>query len=145
MITLQEASALARTAHAGQQDLAGNPYHLHVFAVRDLLAPHGTDAQIAGVLHDILEDTETTSGDLRAAGVPEHVVEAVESVTKWPGEPYEELIARAAAHPIGRLVKLADNAHNSDETRLALLREERAAALREKYARARAVLNGETS
>lgn len=140
MITLDEASALAKTAHAGQVDKAGNPYYLHVFAVRDALAEHGIDAQIAGVLHDVIEDTGITADELRAAGVPDHVVRAVESVTRRPDETYMELIARAAADPLGRLVKLADNHHNSDEARLALLPADKAAGLRERYRKAREVL-----
>lgn len=140
MITLAEASALAQRAHAGQTDHAGRPYREHVFAVRDLLAEHGEEAQIAGVLHDILEDTPTTSADLLAAGVPDHVVAAVESVTRRQGEPYEEMVTRAAADPLGRLVKLADNQHNSDESRLALLPADQAARLRTKYRRAREIL-----
>lgn len=140
MITLDEASALAKNAHDGQTDKAGRPYYEHVFAVRDALAGHGTDAQIAGVLHDIIEDTGTTADDLRAAGVPEHVVAAVESVSRRSGETYMELIVRAAADPLGRLVKLADNRHNSDEARLALLPAEKAASLRKRYKKAREVL-----
>lgn len=142
MMTVEEASALAVRAHAGQTDLAGRPYHEHVFAVRDLLAGAGADAQIAGVLHDIIEDTPTTADDLRAAGVPEHVVAAVESVSRRPGEEYDDLVRRAAADPLGRLVKLADNRHNSDEARLALLPAGEAARLREKYRRAREILGG---
>jgi (p)ppGpp synthase/HD superfamily hydrolase len=141
VITLDEASALAARAHAGQADQAGRPYQEHVFAVRDLLAGHGTDVRIAGVLHDVLEDTPTTADDLRAAGVPEHVVRAVESVSRRTDESYTDLVRRAAADPIGRLVKLADNRHNSDEARLALLPAETAARLREKYRSAREILN----
>jgi (p)ppGpp synthase/HD superfamily hydrolase len=140
VITLDEASDLAKAAHAGQVDKAGEPYFLHVFAVRDALAGHGVDAQIAGVLHDVIEDTDITAEDLRAAGVPDHVVRAVDSVTRRPDETYMELIARAAADPLGRLVKLADNRHNSDEARLALLPADRAARLRERYRKAREVL-----
>ena len=36
----------------------------------------------------------------------------MESVTKVEGEPYEALIDRACADPIGRLVKLVDNTWN---------------------------------
>ncbi|APC36435.1 metal-dependent phosphohydrolase [Nocardiopsis dassonvillei] len=139
-MTLEQASRLAEEAHAGQVDRAGRPYAEHVFAVRDLLAGHGERAQAAGVLHDVLEDTPITADDLRARGCPEEVVRAVESVTRRPGEPYEEMVRRAAADPLGRLVKLADNAHNSDERRLALLSDERARRLRAKYARARRIL-----
>lgn len=140
MITLDDASHLARRMHEGQVDKAGNPYYLHVFAVRDALASHGTAAQIAGVLHDIVEDTATTLDELRMAGVSEEVVRAVDAVTRRSGETYMDLIRRAAADPLGRLVKLADNRHNSDEVRLALLPEEKAARLRERYRRAREVL-----
>lgn len=140
MITLDEASNLAKAAHAGQVDKAGKAYYLHVFAVRDALAEHGVAAQIAGVLHDIIEDTAITADELRAAGVPDHVVRAVESVTRRPDETYMGLIDRAAADPLGRLVKLADNRHNSDEERLALLPADKAASLRERYRKARGVL-----
>lgn len=94
----------------------------------------------AGVLHDVIEDTDWTAADLRAAGVPEDVVDAVVAVTRRSGETYMALIRRAAGHPMGRLVKLADNRHNSDEDRLALLPAEQAERLRKRYARAREVL-----
>jgi hypothetical protein len=139
-MTLEQASRLAEEAHAGQVDRTGRPYAEHVFAVRDLLAGHGERAQMAGVLHDVLEDTPLTAGDLRARGCPEEVVRAVEAVTRREGEPYEELVRRAAADPLGRLVKLADNAHNSDGRRLALLPAGQAERLRAKYARARRIL-----
>ncbi|MFC4562477.1 HD domain-containing protein [Nocardiopsis mangrovi] len=138
---LHGATRLAALAHTGQVDQAGRPYIEHVTAVRDLLAGHGEHAQMAGVLHDIVEDTGVTVDDLRLWGIPEDVVSAVAAVTKRPGEPYDEAVRRAAADPLGRLVKLADNAHNSDESRLALLPREKAARLRTKYARARAVLS----
>lgn len=140
MITLDDASFLARRMHEGQVDKAGNPYYLHVFAVRDALAPHGPAAQMAGVLHDIVEDTSTTLTDLRMVGVPEEVVLAIGAVTRRPGESYMGLIRRAAADPLGRLVKLADNRHNSDEARLALLPADQAGRLRERYRKAREVL-----
>lgn len=141
-MTPEQASELAARAHAGQVDKTGRPYVEHVYAVRDLLAAHGEHARMAGVLHDVLEDTDLTADDLRARGCPEEVVRAVLAVSRRPDETYDELIARAAADPLGRLVKLADNAHNSDEARLAALPAEQAERLRAKYARARAVLEG---
>lgn len=139
-MTLAQASGLAETAHAEQVDKAGRPYTEHVFAVRDLLAMHGEYAQMAGVLHDVVEDTPVTIGDLRAQGCPEPVVRAVAAVTRLPGEDYGDCVRRAAADPLGRLVKLADNTHNSDEGRLAALPADRAERLRAKYARARRIL-----
>jgi (p)ppGpp synthase/HD superfamily hydrolase len=140
MLTLEAATGLARRAHAGQVDKAGVDYLEHAIAVRDALEPYGVDAQIAGVLHDVLEDTTVTVAELRAAGVPAHVLVAVESVTRRPGETYMTMIRRAAADPLGRLVKLADNRHNSDEARLGLLPADQATSLRRRYAEARELL-----
>ena len=134
------ATAIAERAHAGQVDKAGQPYIGHLRRVSARLRPYGVDAQIAGVLHDILEDTDVTAADLAAEGVPGHVIAAIESVTRLPGETYMSLVHRAAADPLGRLVKLADNYDNSDEDRLALLEPAQGARLRAKYARAREVL-----
>ena len=139
-MTLEQATELAERAHEGQTDKAGRPYAEHVLAVRDRLAGHGEPAQMAGVLHDVLEDTLLTAEDLRAHGCPPEVVAAVEAVTRRPGESYDDPIRRAAADPLGRLVKLADNAHNSDEARLAALPDAQAEHLRAKYARARETL-----
>lgn len=47
------------------------------------------------------------------------VIAAIESVTRRPGESYEEFVERAAANPIGRRVKLADLEDNSDISRIA--------------------------
>jgi (p)ppGpp synthase/HD superfamily hydrolase len=140
--TVEDALDLATRAHAGQVDKAGNPYIDHPRAVAALVAEHGDVARMAALLHDVVEDTDVTLDDLRAAGYPETVVTAVDSVTRRDGEDYLDLVRRAAADPVGRLVKLADNAHNSDEARLALLPVERAEQLRQKYAAARAILLG---
>jgi len=139
-MTVNAASELAKAAHAGQTDKAGRPYFEHVTAVRDALAEYGDEAQVAGVLHDALEDTDLTADDLRSVGVPERAVAAIESVSRREGETYMDMVRRAAADPLGRLVKLADNAHNSREDRLEYLDPENAAFLRKRYARARAIL-----
>jgi (p)ppGpp synthase/HD superfamily hydrolase len=139
-VTVAEATELARRAHAGQVDKAGRDYFLHVCAVRDALAGYGQDAQVAGVLHDVLEDTTLTGDDLAQAGVPAHVLRAIGSVTRRPGEPYMEMIRRAAADDLGRVVKLADNADNTREDRMTALDPAQASSLRKRYARARAVL-----
>lgn len=138
--TVHAATELARTAHAGQTDKAGQPYVQHVIRVRDALREHGEEAQIAGVLHDIVEDTPISLDDLRTIGVTRRALAAVDSVTRRPGETYMDLIRRAAADPLGRLVKLADNADNSSEDRLACLGRNESDFLRWRYAKARAVL-----
>lgn len=138
--TVKDADTLAVAAHLGQVDKAGAPYIEHVREVARRLEKHGDEAVMAGLLHDIVEDTDVTLEQLRAMGFPEAVVRAVDAVTWRDGEAYMDLIARAAADPLGRLVKLADNGTNADEARLALLDDATAERLRRKYARAREVL-----
>lgn len=140
--TIHAATELAEEAHAGQFDKAGKPYAEHVIRVRDALREHGEEAQIAGVLHDVVEDTALTLRDLRARGVTQRAATAIDSVTRRPDETYMDMIRRAAADPLGRLVKLADNADNSREDRLAYLPFAQAEFLRRRYAKARTVLEG---
>lgn len=139
--TVSEVDALAAAAHVGQVDKVGVPYIEHVRAVAAGLAPFGDDLVMAGLLHDVIEDTDWTAEKLRDAGVPAHVVALVEAVTNERGVPYEEKVARITGR--GRdavLLKVADNAHNSHPDRAALLPEERRARLASKYRAARGIL-----
>jgi (p)ppGpp synthase/HD superfamily hydrolase len=141
--TVSDADALAASAHAGQVDKAGRPYINHPRAVAALVLHLGDNAVMAALLHDIVEDTDVTLDDLRDLGYPGEVVRAVDSVTKRDDETYMDLIRRAAADPLGRLIKLADNTNNSDPVRLALLDDEQRAWFTQKYAKARKVLEAQ--
>ena len=145
--TIADTDALADWVHHGQVDKAGKPYIDHPRTVARILTEQGHDQRtiIAGLLHDVVEDTNVTLGQLRRLGYPEEVVRAVDSVTKRPGETYMDMVRRAAADPIGKWVKLADNATNGNPKRLALLSEEEREWFTQKYAKARAVLLGEAS
>ncbi len=114
--TLERAIAIAAEAHAGQVDKAGKPYILH--PLRVMLRQETVEERIAAVLHDIVEDCGWSIDDLRAAGFSPAVLRAVESVTRKDGESYDAFVARAAADPIGRRVKLADLEDNSDPSRI---------------------------
>lgn len=143
VFTLHDAVELARRAHEGQVDKSGRPYIAH--PLRVMRAVDGEWAQMAAVLHDVVEDTAVTADDLRDAGCPEPVVAAVVALTKLPGEPLATSLARAAADPIAHTVKRADIADNSSEARLALLDEPTRTRLRAKYARSLALLDGHES
>ncbi|MFE0463398.1 phosphohydrolase [Kitasatospora sp. NPDC058965] len=140
MATLAEVVQLAERAHAGQVDKLGVPYVEHLRAVADGLAPFGEQAQMAGWLHDALEDTPLTAADLLAAGVPAAVVAAVQAVTTVPGGDYQERIRAVTADPLATLVKVSDNAHNSHPDRTAALGAEQRERLAAKYLAARQVL-----
>ncbi|SHN56664.1 hypothetical protein SAMN05660350_00708 [Geodermatophilus obscurus] len=150
--TVPDAHLLALHAHEGQVDERGRDHYLaRLRPVAEALRRHGPDAEMAGALRDVVEATRdhpdpTRRYDLdrlRALGVPEVVVEAVDAVTRRPGEPYiAGLIRRSAAHPLGRLVMLADNAHHlATNAELARVAPEKARSLREgRYRPARRIL-----
>lgn len=116
MPTLEDAIALAAQAHAGQRDKAGQPYILH--PLRVMLAQRDEATRMAAVLHDVVEDTAVTLGELQRRGYPDAVLQAVQALTKTPGEDRLAAAARAAANPIARQVKLADVADNMDLSRI---------------------------
>ena len=69
------------------------------------------------LLHDVLEDTALTLPDLEAE-FPREITEAVQLLTHAPSDDYLDYVRRLCENPLARKVKIADLAHNSDETRL---------------------------
>ena len=116
MPTIERAIEIAATAHAGQRDKAGQPYIFH--PLRVMLRVDGAHEQMAAVLHDVVEDTSVTLDNLAQEGFPSEVLRAIAALTKLPGETRLEAAARAAADPVARKVKLADNAENMDLSRI---------------------------
>ena len=116
MSTLERAIEIAAQAHAGQVDKAGAPYILH--PLRVMLRMEDTEARIAAVLHDVVEDSDWTMADLAGEGFSEAVLRAVDALTKRSGEDRLDAARRAARDPLARAVKLADNAENSDLSRI---------------------------
>lgn len=136
--TVDAAVAIATSAHSGQLDKSGQPYIGHPLRVLALVAAGGGGAheQLAAVLHDVVEDTPVTAADLLAAGVPARVVEAVLALSKRPGEPQADYLARVAADPVALTVKQADIADNLSPARLDRLDQPTRDRLRAKYANA---------
>ncbi len=106
---------LAEIAHYGQKDKAEVPYIEHVRRVGDTAALLATGrdldpnlARTIGYLHDTEEDTPVKLGLLADLGFPELVVHGVDSVSRRPGESYDDLIYRSVQDPYGHVVKLAD-------------------------------------
>lgn len=99
------------------------------------------EERIAAVLHDVVEDTAVTLDDLAKEGFSQQVIDAVEALTKMPGEGRLEAAARAAQNKIARAVKLADNAENMDLSRIPDPTEQDRARL-EEYKAVRALLLG---
>ncbi|TFD49535.1 HD domain-containing protein [Cryobacterium sp. Hh11] len=122
---------LARSAHAGQRDKLGVSYVCHPLEVMRRVSTD--DEKIVPVLHDVVEDTAVTLDYLRTLGFEQDVVSAVDAITKRPGEPLAESMARVATDPLALNVKRADISHNADPVRQAGLSDEARVRLTEKY------------
>lgn len=115
-VAARKAIALAVEAYRGQKDRAGKPYILHPLRVMHRVQTE--DEQIVAILHDVVEDTPWTPEKLAAEGFPQHILDALDCVTKREGESYEQFAERSASNPIARRVKLADLEDDMDVRRL---------------------------
>lgn len=116
MATLERAISLAAQRHAGQVDKADAPYILH--PLRVMLNMPDIEHKIVAVLHDILEDTSTTTDELYVLSFPTHLIEAIVALTKQQGESRIQAAQRTVQNPIARIVKLADLTDNMDLSRI---------------------------
>lgn len=139
----ERAMRLAYRAHNGQVDKAGVPYIFHPIHLAEQMT---TEACVCvALLHDVVEDSDVTIEDI-AALFPAEVTDAVRLLTHDENVPYLDYVRALRANPLARTVKLADLAHNSDESRLrdAVAHEPASVANRRaKYDAARAILLGE--
>ena len=128
------AERLAITAHSGQLDKAGIEYWRHPMRVAFMVS--GDQERQVAWLHDVLENTTYTADDLVRYGFSDHVVKAVELLTKHKGTRLDDYYARIRENDLARTVKLADVADNLNPERLALLDANTQQRLRGKYIRA---------
>ncbi len=90
------ARALAKIAHAGQVDKAGDDYFSgHLTRVADA-GTYYIDVTV-GLLHDIVEDTVVTLDDLQDLGFSVDIVSAVGTLTRARGVTYADFIKSIAA------------------------------------------------
>ncbi len=121
---IRKAYQLAAEKHKNQFRKSGQPYIVHPIAVTYILADlHvGPNTLCAGLLHDVVEDTDTTLDDLKAM-FNSDVAEIVDGVTKVSQLKFASLEKKQAATHQKMLlamakdirvilVKLADRLHN---------------------------------
>lgn len=113
---LAKAIEIAIEAHKGQEDRSGLPYIAHPFRVMN--AGKTLEEKIVGMLHDVVEDTEWTLEELLSEGFSPAIVDAVEAMTKFPGESYDVYLKRLQKNAIAVRVKLNDLTDNMDIRRL---------------------------
>ena len=133
-IILDRSKAIATSAHEGQVDKAGKPYIEHPMRVMNM--GKTIEEKIAGVLHDVVEDSDWTFEMLEKEGIPKDVMDALRCVTKLSeDEDYNHFIERVKTNPLAVKVKLNDLKDNMDITRLGEVTEKDLARLN-KYIRA---------
>ena len=121
---IEEAYEFAREMHEGQYRKSGEPYIIHPVNVAIILADLGLDdnAIAAGLLHDVVEDTDCSSLDLERK-FNEEVAFLVEGVTKLDKiqchskeerqlESYRKMFIAMAQDVRVIIIKLADRLHN---------------------------------
>jgi GTP pyrophosphokinase/guanosine-3',5'-bis(diphosphate) 3'-pyrophosphohydrolase len=122
--SIRRAYHFADNAHEGQTRRSGERYITHPLAVAHVLAMMHMDYEciMAGLLHDVIEDTALSRDDL-AAEFGEEVAELVEGVTKLAKAAFETT-KHAQAENLRKMllamsrdirviiVKLADRLHN---------------------------------
>ena len=120
---ISAAAVYAAKKHGDQRRKSGEPYLIHPIAVAEILISYNMDADTvcAGLLHDTLEDTETTEEDL-AGLFGKEVGEMVQAVTKisritqdksiQEAETIKKMFFAMSKDLRVILIKLADKLHN---------------------------------
>lgn len=115
-MNLNKLEEFMKLKHGNQKRKQGTPYYLHPLAVAKMLKDKGfsEDYQIAGLFHDLIEDTEVTYEEIKNIS-NENIVEAVKLLTKTKGYVMSEYIGNIEKNDIAKMVKLADRIHNLSE------------------------------
>lgn len=93
-------------------DKDGEPYIMH--CLRVMMGVSDPQAQLVGLMHDLVEDTDVTLEDLQAQGFPQEVVEAVGLVTHdTQVDSYAEYVIRIRNNELARQAKLSDLRDNA--------------------------------
>ena len=141
MSTLQRAIEIATQAHKGQLDKCGKDYIGHPLRVMEM--GKTADEKIAGVLHDVVEDSDWTFEMLKAEGFSSEIIAALKCVTKISeNENYDDFIERIKKNPLATAVKINDLSDNMDIRRLPYLSDKDVKRLK-KYLKAYKKLIGE--
>ncbi len=115
---------LSREEHRGQLRKSGDPYILHPVATAIILVELGmdTDTVVAALLHDVVEDTQATSEDIKKIFGSE-IALLVDGVTKLKDVPFisrerqqaenvRKMLFAVAQDVRVIIIKLADRLHN---------------------------------
>lgn len=127
-----KALALAYKMHKGQFRWDGKPAVSHPIAVASQFEV--VKYKVVAVLHDVIEDTEMTIGQLEQEhGCSKEVLTALALLTRCDGDIYLDYILALKKNKIARAVKVADLLHNMSTLKRG--------SMRDKYMMAEYILN----
>lgn len=133
----KKAMKIAFEAHKEQVDKTGVPYIYHPIHLAEQM---DDEASICvALMHDVVEDTDTTFEDLEKEGFTKEIIDALRLLTHDDSVPYLDYVKEIKQNPIATKVKLADLNHNSDLSRLDSV-DDKAMERLEKYKKSIAIL-----
>lgn len=124
----EQAKHLCKVAHSGQKRRGGAPYHVHPFAVAEMVTTN--DEKVVAYLHDVFEDCpnwylKRVADDSRffihdmntmtEYDITEEQYLALMLITKVDSETYAAYMTGCTENAIASNVKLADMYHNSSD------------------------------
>lgn len=115
---------LIKEYHKDDVDKGGHPYINHLLRVSDGCSSY--EAKIAGLLHDIIEDTPCSETTLLEAGIPQYIIDIVLLVSRKDDESYTQFIDRLilSDNRYAMELKCSDLKDNCDLSRLEGLSED---------------------
>ena len=120
---LKIAEQIAREVHKGQKRPIGNEdYITHPEAVANSF-DNDIECRTVAWLHDVLEDSDLEFRDLIEKGVPYHLAQAVDALTRQKDQNYKDYILQICENEIAIKVKIADLKHNLSDLKNGSMRD----------------------
>ncbi len=135
----KQALKLMFAKHKDQVDKSGIPYVFHPFTVAQSMDDE--NSTIVALLHDVIEDTDTTIDELVEMGFNDEIISALKILTHDKSVAYFDYIEKIKSNSLATKVKISDLKNNSDLSRLNKITQKDVERV-EKYKKSLEILNG---